>query len=105
MPRTVGLSTRGRLEGWVCAVSVCAQSFLVRQGLDQTGHVLYRMARFHLRGSGHPEGRVTQCFVVRPQGCMLSRGGERTGGAPLEIQRRISNLSALPNRLDRWALG
>lgn len=105
MPRSVEPSTRGRLEGWVCAVLVCARSFLEQQGLDQTGHVLYKKAHFHLRGSGHPEGRVTQCFVVRPQGCMLSRGGEGAGGAPLEIQRRISNLSALPNRLDRRALG
>ena len=99
------LSTRVRLEDLVCVALVCAQSFLEQRGLDQTGHGVYRMAHFHLCGSGHPGGHVTQCFVVRPQGCILSRGGERTGDAPLEIQRRISNLSALPNRLDRRALG
>ena len=105
MPQSVGLSTRGRLGDWVCTVSVYAQSFLEQQGLDQTGHALYRKAHFHLCGSGHPGGHVTQCFVVRPQACMLSRGREGAGVAPLEIQRRISILSALPSRLDRRALG
>ena len=71
--------------GWVCVVSVCAPSFSEQRGLDQTGHVLYKKAHFHLRGSGHPGGRVTQCFVVRPQGCILSRGGEGAGGGGVQL--------------------
>ena len=76
-----------RLAGLAFCISAFGRSFWERQGLDRTGHDAYKVAHLHRLGVGHPESRVTLCFVVRPQACMLSRGGEPAGYVPLDFRR------------------
>jgi len=93
-------STTAHLVGWAYGVSACVPSLWEQRGWDQTGHAVCKMAHFHLRGSGHPWGRVTQYFVVRPQACMLSRRRWGAGDGIVQLNTLSEDLTVIAAKME-----